>query len=874
MSGRIPVLLVADIFQHLHAKKSSGQFNKQLQQHSQQLLDEIKQSHELKAVVAQVTLDRVFNVIQAWYDTATAQSIINTLRQSGLEILPKSTSEQPIFLDDDDKTIRAAEIGSALEHQIVELITHFPGYYASGVDSPLSIVKAADLLSRINRKHLERVYQLIGTSQQLAEPNAPFSIESDTLVSNDSSISNDSPVFNNSSRVETEPGSAPVAPMLLTEVQGEPLFFLLVVILIYFLAILSVLNRKMGSPQEEVAAKIGISGLGMVDITHGLLNSNFSELSHRDPDSFEVAWASILFLVTAPLVQLTQNREVSSPNLHTPNLHTVAMDLLNTTSTFIETATQSLQRVEVQSSDLTISDAAFKPVLNSQPPSDSEQIEYAVSFFAGLPVKAPLPPNLTSFIQANIAQITSQSVAQTTAESAASQQDSGTAEKNAVQISTMLDSTNLQTTISLDNPNLASPIDGLGGNRAIAVQANSGRLRVDNFGGVGRGVTPAPEIIAEVDTLLFGFNLTVQNMILTQVGTDLEITFEGVESTAVVLTQFKLENLDNLAQGNGVALTIGNILQGADLSIQDYFDIMNADWTGNMASNPNTVTFLNDYNNYVMGFWGSSNDVINGQGGNDILFGLEGDDILRGGEGDDILSGGQGKNRLVGNSGRDMFVLSRDGFSQVRDFMPSQDFIGLSTGITFADLQIEELVEGGLNSTWISLDNDDVPLMQLVGVPASDLTSDLFLNLVGFWSATTDDIGNQNRNHILLGSNGNDLLYGGTGDDTLIGGLGRNVMLGGAGSDTFGLDKRSFNQVRDFTVGQDWIGLPSDIQASDLQIDPVVECGSSSLWIYLQNDLAPLMQLVGLQPADLISNYFLPLPLTGGTLPQSMSPGL
>lgn len=871
MSGRNPVLLAADIFQHLHAKKSSGQFNKQLQQHSQQLLDEIKQSHELKAVVAQVTLDRVFNVIQAWYDTSTAQNIIDTLRQSGLEILPKTTSEQATSLDDPE-TIRAAEIESALKHHVTELITHFPSYYASGITA-LSIVKVADLLSQLSleradlpsRMNLERAYEMSDTGQQLAQTNASFSAASDVTSSDLLSVES------------VDPGSAPVASMLLAESHEEPLFFLLVVILIYFLAILSVLNRKTGSPQEdEVAVKIGISGLGMVSITPGLLNSNFSQSNHSNPESGEVAWASILFVLAAPLLQLTQNAKESSPNLQI-----VAMDLLNTTSTFIETTTQSVQRVEVQSSDLTmsavafkpISDVAFKPWLNSQSPSNLELIKYTVSFFAGLPVQASLPPNLDSFVQANVAQILSQSVGQTIAESEVSQPDSVTAGDNASQVASTLTSTNLQPIIYLDNPAPANPIDGLGGNRAIAVQANSGQLWVDNFGGVGRGVTPAQEIIAEVDTLIFGFNLTVQNMILTQVGTDLEITFEDVENTAVVLTQFKLEDLDNLLQGNGIALAIGNILQGADLSIHDHFDIMNADWIGNMASNPNTVTFLNDYNNYVMGFWGSSNDVINGQGGNDILFGLEGNDILRGGEGDDILSGGQGLNRLVGNLGSDTFVLSRDGFSQVQNFMPSQDFIGLPTDIPFADLQIEDLAEGEVNSTWIRLYNDDSPLMQLVGIQASDLTSDLFLNLVGFWSNTTDNIFNQNRNDILLGTSGNDLLYGGTGADTLIGGLGRNVMLGGAGRDTFGLDTKSFNQVRDFTIGQDWIGLPADIKASDLQIDRVVEGDSSSLWIYLQNDQVPLMQLVGVQPANLISNYFLPLPSTGGILAQSLPPG-
>ena len=78
----------------------------------------------------------------------------------------------------------------------------------------------------------------------------------------------------------------------------------------------------------------------------------------------------------------------------------------------------------------------------------------------------------------------------------------------------------------------------------------------------------------------------------------------------------------------------------------------NANDTSTTIPNKNTVSFLNDLNNNVVGYDNSA-DVINGQGGNDIIDGKSGDDLLRGGAGDDTLLGGAGDDILVGGSGND-----------------------------------------------------------------------------------------------------------------------------------------------------------------------------------------------------------------------------
>ncbi|WP_442944214.1 calcium-binding protein [Nostoc sp.] len=175
----------------------------------------------------------------------------------------------------------------------------------------------------------------------------------------------------------------------------------------------------------------------------------------------------------------------------------------------------------------------------------------------------------------------------------------------------------------------------------------SSSTTITDFGGINKGSNRSPGVIAEVDTLQFtgSEQLTAKNLQLTQNGNNLEITFERTYGFKVVLQNFALENLDNLAQ-------TGNILFNGQTSITDSFDVFNANSTQSTIFNLNTVTFLNDLNNNVNGF-DNSDDVINGQGGNDIIDGKSGNDLLRGGAGNDTLIGGTGNDTLIGDTGND-----------------------------------------------------------------------------------------------------------------------------------------------------------------------------------------------------------------------------
>ncbi len=199
-------------------------------------------------------------------------------------------------------------------------------------------------------------------------------------------------------------------------------------------------------------------------------------------------------------------------------------------------------------------------------------------------------------------------------------------------------------------------LTGGGGQDTFAIQLGDGSEVITDFGGIGRGVNPAAAIVAETDVLQFqGAGLVARNLLLTQNGADLVLTFDGIANTQVTLKGFALENLDNLQQATGASVNLGNILFDGQALVQDSFDVFNADSIMTNLFNRNTVTFLNDLNNTVYGFDGSD-DVINAQGGNDIIYGGSGNDVLRGGAGNDALYGGAGNDTLTGGLGADRFV--------------------------------------------------------------------------------------------------------------------------------------------------------------------------------------------------------------------------
>ncbi|WP_392534760.1 beta strand repeat-containing protein [Nostoc sp. C117] len=262
---------------------------------------------------------------------------------------------------------------------------------------------------------------------------------------------------------------------------------------------------------------------------------------------------------------------------------------------------------------------------------------------------------------------------------------------------------------------------------------------ITDFGGVGKGTNPTAAVIAEVDTIQFnGEGLTARNMLLTQNGTNLEITFErrvfGPVTKKVILQNFKLEDLDNL-RASGSRPAIGNIIFDGQTTITDSFNVLDANSTDTSIGIKNTVTFLNDLDNNITGL-DNSDDVINGQGGNDKIDGLSGNDLLRGGAGNDTLIGGLGNDTLVEVSGNNSLV-GGAGDDSLR--------VDSSTG--------DNILYGGAGKDTLSAQGSQGNNL-LFGGDGNDIVDASYLS---------SDYG-----YGYIATSGNNTLYGGAGDDTLL----------------------------------------------------------------------------------------------------------
>ncbi|MBD2520399.1 calcium-binding protein [Nostoc sp. FACHB-973] len=329
------------------------------------------------------------------------------------------------------------------------------------------------------------------------------------------------------------------------------------------------------------------------------------------------------------------------------------------------------------------------------------------------------------------------------------------------------------------------PLIGGGGNDKFVYNSLGyyGTNAIADFGGVGKGTNPTAEVIAEVDTLVFtGTEFTAQNLLLTQNGTNLEISFQGLGSRKLVLQNFALENLDNLSKSTGAAVDLGNIVFDGQTSSTDSFDVFNANSTQSTIFNKNTVTFLNDLNNNVSGF-DNSDDVINGQGGDDIINGLSGNDLLRGGAGNDLLRDGAGNNTLNGGAGDDTLNASGSTGDNLLDGGDGNDFLDIS-GIYFNPVNYDSRSLG--NNTLNGGAGDDT--LNASGSRGDNLLSGGDGNDSLDISGNFDTNGGQ-ENATDSRSLGDNTLKGGAGDDTLdaSGSIGDNLLDGGDGNDSLKL---------------------------------------------------------------------------------------
>ena len=155
----------------------------------------------------------------------------------------------------------------------------------------------------------------------------------------------------------------------------------------------------------------------------------------------------------------------------------------------------------------------------------------------------------------------------------------------------------------------------------------------------------------------------------------------------------------------------------------------------------------NDGNDSLFG--NRDTDFLNGGSGDDILFGGKGTDLLVGGEGNDTLIGDAGVGLYQGGLGSDVYVFRTElaGIEQdlgavisilpgipnstelpnavITDFNSAEDIIGLTGGLTKADLIFEDFnsfEEFGVNANLVlPLLDDELELLAKTDISVQDL---------------------------------------------------------------------------------------------------------------------------------------------------------
>ncbi|MGK7921564.1 MAG: calcium-binding protein [Trichodesmium sp.] len=208
-------------------------------------------------------------------------------------------------------------------------------------------------------------------------------------------------------------------------------------------------------------------------------------------------------------------------------------------------------------------------------------------------------------------------------------------------------------------------------------------------------------------------------------------------------------------------------LLGTDGDDNDILTVQQAnDFPGGvLALNGNDTINGSSVNDSISGgkgeddlFGNDGNDSLSGNKDTDFLDGGLGDDVLRGGKGTDLLVGGDGNDTLIGDAGvgiyqgglgSDVYVFRTDlaGIEEdlggvisilpgipnsvelpnavITDFNSAEDIIGLTGGLTKADLIFEDFNsfdEFGINANLLlPFLSDELELLAKTGISVQDL---------------------------------------------------------------------------------------------------------------------------------------------------------
>lgn len=362
---------------------------------------------------------------------------------------------------------------------------------------------------------------------------------------------------------------------------------------------------------------------------------------------------------------------------------------------------------------------------------------------------------------------------------------------------------------------------------------------------------------AQGDKLIFfkvGVTLTQADVHITAVGNDVEVTVDGLDTTAhllnVQLNQINLNNIilnnkpysDNpvdweshamgyvpptpktfVATAAAESFLGGNLNDTIDYSLSTtavtvdlfYRTVSGGFAVGDTFSSIENVTGSNN---------ASARDTLYGDAGANTLLGMAGNDYLEGGAGADVLDGGAGwdtvrygrstsgvninltTNVNTGGDAQGDILLNIEG---VTGSNYSDTFVGSATADTLYGAGGNDYLEGGVGADsldggtgWdtarytLSAAGVNINLATNVNT-GGDAQGDKLFNIEGIYGSRFADV--------MIGGNGDDTFNGASGNDVLYAGAGRDALTGAAGADRFAFASSALSGVdivRDFSVAQ------------------------------------------------------------------------
>lgn len=309
------------------------------------------------------------------------------------------------------------------------------------------------------------------------------------------------------------------------------------------------------------------------------------------------------------------------------------------------------------------------------------------------------------------------------------------------------------------------------------------------------------------DKIVFGTEITPEDLTFTQNGNNLVITMKGDSSQGIeIINYYNSHPLEELHFADGTV----KLLPQMDITLVQ----------------------------------GNHNETINGTDSNETIYGNGGNDTINGNYGNDILIGGTGNDTLNGGGDNDTYVYNLgDGLDTITDDAGSNKII-FGEGITQNNLTFTQMGNNlliylnGDKNQGIMINNFFYNDSYKIGEIHFADNSVFYLSETGLTLDQSDRTDNMTINgtdydDTIIGGSGNDTINAGDDDDVITGGKGNDILNGGYGRDTYIYNLGDGVDTINETRGNDKIKFGAGITLNDLKFTQE----GNDLRIIIKNDV-------------------------------------